>query len=229
MEPFNTPAPTVIVGEIVAGAAAKARKQLEKLITDVNKSSFDIGDLLHTIKKNGYYDGYTTFQEYTATLDIKQRKLQYLRRIAEVMETVGISREKYEPLGIAKLREITSLKPEESWADPETGKSIPMREFIIGFVEKGSEMDLEAIKLHVRTLKGFTGENDLVCMHLWFKRVTRDNVIQPAVELTRNAIGSVGKDDEGVSIDASESACVEAWAVEFLNNPANSVLPEGIA
>lgn len=227
MESLNVVTPTVIVGEAVAGSAAKARKQLEKLISDVNKSSFDIGDLLHLIKKNGYYDGYTTFQEYQASLDIKPRKAQYLRRISEVMEAVGITREKYEPLGIAKLREITSLKPEESWTDPETGNQIPMKEFIVGLVEKGAEMDLEDdIKKHVRTLKGLVGENDLVFLNLSVKRSVMDNTVRPALELAKNAIGSVGKDDEGISQDASDGAALEALAVEFLNNPANNVLPE---
>lgn len=219
---------TQIVGEAVAGEASKVRKQLEKIISDTNRSAFDISDLLHQIKQKGYYNdwGFTTFQEFVGTLEIKARKAQYLQRIASVMETVGIVRETYEPVGIAKLREITSLDPAADWVNPETGESTPLAEFITGFVEKAADMSLEDIKQHCRTLKGFTGSNDLVWKNLCFIRSVVENVIDPAIELTRNAIGSVGKDDEGVSKDASESACVEAWAIEFMNNPANNVLPE---
>jgi hypothetical protein len=53
-----------------------------------------------------------------------------------------------------------------------------------------------------------------------------DNTVRPALELAKNAIGSVGKDDEGVSQDASDGAALEAITAEFLANPANNVLPE---
>src|ERR1700748_1545354 len=94
-----------IVGAAIAGEAAKTRTQLESLISQANKSAFDIAVLAHSVKKNGYYTPYTTFQEYSATLDIKPRKLQYLARMASVMETVGIDRTVYEPVGLSKLRE----------------------------------------------------------------------------------------------------------------------------
>ena len=55
----------VFVGQQVAGDSAKVRKELEKVIKFTNGSMFDISDLLWTIKKNGYYEGYTTFSEFT--------------------------------------------------------------------------------------------------------------------------------------------------------------------
>lgn len=226
----NLTEPTAaIVGEQVAGESAKVRKSLEKLIQSVNKSTFDIGELLHKIKKNGFYNswGFNTFQEYVDTLDIKPRKAQYLVRIVDTMEAVGVQRETYEPLGVAKLREISSLDPTATYTNPQTNEETPMKDFIVGFVEKGNDMPLEDLKQHVRTLKGFVGENDIVWLNLCLKRSALDETVRPALELAKNNIGSVGKDSEGMSIDASDGRALEAIAVEYLNDPANNVLPEG--
>lgn len=223
---MNTP--TVIVGEAVAGESTKVRKQLESLIKSLNKSTLDVGELLCKVKKNGFYQpwGFTTFQEYVDTLDIKARKAQYLVRIVDVMQQVGIERVKYEPIGIAKLREITSLDPTASWTNPANGEEIPMKDFITEFIGKADNLSLDEIKKNVRTLKGFVGENDLVWLNFCVKRSVSDNTIRPALGLAKNFIGSVGKDDEGMSKDASDGAALEVIAVEYLNDPANNVLPE---
>ena len=213
----------VLVGEAVAGAAAKAMQQVEALIANINKQQFDLADALYTVKKNGYYQkDFATFKEYYQTLKIKARRAQYLTKIVETMTAVGISRQEYEPLGIGKLREITSLEPSAIYTNPVTGEQTPMKDWIVDLVEKGAEMDLEEIQKHVRTLKGLVGEHDIVFKNLAFTRQQVEKTIDPAIELTRANIGSVGKDEEGISKDASESACVEVWAVEYLNNPANN-------
>lgn len=225
----------VIVGEAIAGESAKTRAMLVSLINSVNKSTLDIAELLYKVKKNGYYQAeHATFKEYTESLDIKARKAQYLTKIVETFEAVGIERKQYEPLGIARLREISSLDHNVNWRNPVSGQETPMKEFIIGMVEKlpetGDYMDLETIKKNVRTLKGFVGANDIVWKNLPFLRSVVEQTIDPALDLTRVNIGSVGKDDEGISQDASESACVEAWAVSYLldphNNPLNQALSE---
>lgn len=214
---------TVLVGEAVAGDSAKTRAMLVSLIQSVNKSTLDIAELLHKVKKNGYYQAeYSTFKEYTESLDIKARKAQYLTRIVECFEAVGVERKQYEKLGIAKLREISSLDYNATYSNPTNGEQTPMKEFVTGFVDKGADMELDELKKYVRTLKGFVGDNDIVWKNLPFTRQVVEKTIDPAVELARANIGSVGKDDEGVSKDASESACVEVWAVEYLNNPANN-------
>jgi hypothetical protein len=221
--------PTAIVGDLVAGATVEAervRGALESLIERVNRSKFDIADLCYKVKVNGYYAPYTTFQDYYKTLSIKARTVQYLTKMVECMTQVGIEREQYEPLGIAKLREITSLDPNETWKNPETGVETPMSEFIVGFVENGADMELDDIKQHVRTLKNLTGDNDLVWMNICLKRSALDNTVRPAFDLAKNWVGSVGKDDEGISLDASDGAALEVIAVEYLNDPKNSVLPE---
>jgi hypothetical protein len=225
---MGTMTPAVVVGEAIAGESAKVRKSLEKLIQSVNKSTFDIGELLFTIKRHGFHNtwGFTTFQEYVDTLDIKARKAQYLVRIVDVMDQVKVKREDYEPLGVAKLREITSLDPTATYTNPQTKEETPMSNFIIGFVEKGGQMPLEEVKQHVRTLKGLTGENELVWLNFCLKKAAVDETVRPALELAKANIGTVGKDAEGNAIDASDGRALEAIAVEFLNDPANNVLPE---
>lgn len=218
---------TVLVGEAVAGEAAQTRQQLEDLINSANKSSFDIGDLLKVIKRRNFLpDGCATLQEYVKTLDIKARKAQYLRRISEVFEVVGVDRSNYEPLGLAKCREITSLNPDATWTNPQTNETTPMKEFIVGLAERAPEMSVEQIKEHVRTLKGLVGDNDIVWLNLPFLRSIVENVINPTMELTRQNIGSGPKDDEGVSKDATPSQCIEVWAVEYRNDPAHSYMRE---
>jgi len=218
----------VIVGEAVAGESHKIRKQLESLIKGLNKSNFDIGELLNTIRNKGFYTawGFTTFQDYVKTLGIKARKAQYLVRIVDVMNQVGVSREKYEPLGIAKLRKITSLDPNATWTNPETKEEIPMKDFIIGFIDKGHDMTPNEIEKHIRTLKGFVGSADLTWLNICVTREVMDNTIRPALELAKANIGTVGKDEEGMAKDASDGAALEVIAIEFLNNPSNNVLTE---
>ncbi len=214
----------VVVGQAVAGESAKTRKALEQLIKKVNSSAFDIAELLYKVKKNGFYEGFTTFQEYVKTLEIKPRKAQYLTRIASIMDEMSIPRETYEPLGTAKMREITSLNVNDTWVNPETKDETPMKSFIQGLVDKGKDMPLEEIKQHVKTLKGLVGEEAMGWLHLYMKEQAIDKVARPALELAKAQIGSVGKDDEGVSKDASDGAAAEMVFAAFLADPANEAL-----
>lgn len=223
-----TPNIPAIHGEAVAGEAATVRKALEATINNAHATNFDIAELLHKVKKNGFFrPEFNTYQDYVSTLKIKKRKAQYLRGIAEVMEQVEVTRAIYEPLGIARLREITSLDPSDEWVNPETGEKVPLKDFILGFVEKGETITLDDLKQHVRTLKGLVGANDLTWRHLCMTRAAAEETWDKAVELAKNHIGSVGKDDEGVSRDASDGAAAEVIAISFINDPANQVLAEG--
>jgi hypothetical protein len=214
----------IMVGEAVAGEAAKTRKQLEHIITQVNKSAFDIGDLLWKIKSNGYYEGFTTFLEFTKSLKLKDSKARYYTRIAEVMTTLGIPREKYEPLGTAKLRAITSLEMGTNWTNPQTGIETPINTFIQGFVEQGGDMTLAEVHQHVNTIKGKVGENAMSWLHLYMKTQAIEQTARPALELAKAMIGSVSKDSEGISQDASDGSAAESVFASFLADPANAVL-----
>jgi len=141
-----------------------------------------------------------------------------------VMEALEIPRVKYEPLGIAKLREITSLNIDETWTNPETKAQTPIKAFVQGFVEQGDNLSLEEIKQHVKTLKGLVGEEAMGWLHLYMKQIAIDQVARPALELAKAQIGSVAKDDEGVSKDATDGRAAEVIFVSFLNDPANEAL-----
>ena len=220
---------TVLVGEAVAGQAAQARAQLEALINNVNKQTIDVAELLHKVKSNFFYQPtFDTWKDYIKSLNIKERKAQYLTKIVETFTACGIERAQYEPLGIARLREITSLDPNASWTNPETGEIVSNAHFITTFVEKGEEIEIETLKQHVRTLKGFTGENDIVWRNFPFTRLVAENTIDPAIALAKANIGSVSKDEEGFSKDASDSACVEVWAIEYLNDAANNPMNQTV-
>lgn len=222
MEKF---APIVIVDANIAGEALAIKHQLEVLISTVNRSSFDIADLLLKIKRKGYYAPYTTFQEYTASLKIKPRRARYLTRMASVMEEVGIPRSQYEPLGVDRLRDISSLEPADIWRNPITGTYTSMRDFIVAFVEYRTEtgdfIEPNDLKRRIRTLKGLVGDNDFEFLTLSFQRATMESVVRPAIELAKAHIGSVKKDDEGVSQDATDSSAVVAILADYLSDPAN--------
>jgi len=218
-----------LIGEAVAGEAAKTRKQLEGLIDTLNKSTFDIAELLHKVKRNKFYQpDFETFTEYYQSLNLKASKAQYLEHIADVMEQVGVDRNTYEPLGTGKLREIASLNPNDTWTNPKTNEEVPMKDVIKELVEQGDKIKYPDLKRHVKTLKGFIGENDIENMTFGWIRTVMEEVIKPAIELVRRNLGSVGRDEEGNAIDASPSKCVEVMAVEYLNTQGNNVLPETV-
>lgn len=219
----------VMYGEKEAGRASKIKDVLENLVNNIEKSNFDIAELFYEVKSKGYYNswGYNTFSEYVKTLNIKSSKANYLERMARVMDTVNIPRSKYEPLGIGKLREITSLNPEESYKNPKTNELIPMSEMIAELTERASLMSLEEVREYVRALKGLTGDDALVWLNLSIKKAALDEVIRPALELAKVNIGSVGKDDDGNSLDASDGRALELICADYLADPANHVLPEG--
>jgi hypothetical protein len=207
----------VIVGEVEAGAAAKARASLEQLISVVNKSDFDIGDILYKVKKMMYYEGFNTFAEYVETLKIKPSKARYLTQIAEVTFELDIKREVYEPVGKSKLRHICSLDYKGDWTNPLTGIVTPMAEFIKALIVNGTDLSLDDIMSKVKTLKGQTGENSRECMHIWVTSADKNNVILPAFEDVRKETGSAGKDEEGMSKDYSDGQVLTFMCADRLS------------
>jgi len=221
MEPIKS----VIMGEQLAGEASKTRKQVEKLIQAHILDQFDIGDLLWKIKKNGWYTswGYNTFIEYARTTGLKESKVRYLPQISEVMEAVGFTRDQYQGVGIAKLRAIVSLKPDDIYINPVTKDETPVADYIKLLTQKaiddGDAFKLDEIKKHVRTLKGMVGSNDFSFLGISAQRSVLESVIRPALERAKMLIGSVGKDSDGNSLDASDSRALELICAEFLAMP----------
>src|ERR1035437_7692834 len=107
-------APSVIVGEAVAGESAQALKQVTQLVKGISTNTFDLAEALHKVKKNKfYYPKYDTFGEYAKTLELKLTKAYYLIKLVENMEAAGVSRAEYEPVGITKLRMLSRLDRSE--------------------------------------------------------------------------------------------------------------------
>lgn len=209
----------VVVGEAVAGESAKVRAELEQAINVLNASAFDVAALLHKVRKGHHYTT-VTFQEYLETLNIKVRKAQYLVRIADVMERVGIPRAEYEPLGVAKLREITSLEPGEKYTNPTNNEQSEMTQWIKDLLVTGKTSPLDEVKQSVRVLKGLVGENDTTWLNFNVKRLAAENVIRPALEKIKVLVGSVGTNEDGTAKEASDGQALEYMAAECLNDPA---------
>lgn len=209
----------VLVGDAIAGESSKTRAMLESLIQNIDKQTLDVAELLNDVQSKALYQPeFNTYKEYTRSLGLKDRKAEYLPKIVRVMTEVGIPRTQYEKLKIARLREITSLDPSATYTNPLTQNDTPMKEFIVGFVEKNEEIEFDDLKKHVRTLKGFVGENDITWLNLPFVRSALDNTVRPGIEKVKAVIGSIGKDDDGVSKDASDSAAVEAAFAHILTD-----------
>jgi hypothetical protein len=219
----------VMIGEQVAGEAEKLRKDVEQLIGSLNRSTFDIAEILFKIKTKGYYKGYgfNTFMEFISGLDIKTRKIQYLVRIVDILDQLNIPREEYEPIGIAKLREITSVDLIDSEGDPalfedEDGGTHIVSDLIRGLLIKAPEMSLEEIKDYVRILKGFSGDNATTWLNICVNKQALEQTIQPALNLSKKILGTAKVDEEGIAQDYSDGKALEMICVDYLLDPANT-------
>jgi hypothetical protein len=209
--------PTAVIGEIEAGQAAKVRKQLKDLIKSVNTSTFDIMDLLHEVSVNKYYQPkYETFKDFCKSLDMKSSKSYYLVRIKEKMLLAGIDRATYEPVGITKLRVIAQLQPTD-----EDGKvSQIVLDQIKILVMKAPSKTAEELQTEVDTYQGNVGDEAWDFMSFRLKKSQKE-VVKQALELVKAQIGSVGKDADGNSTDASDGSALEKMALDYLSDPNN--------
>ncbi len=219
----------VVVGEQVAGRAARVRAKLKDLTNDVKSSTFDLADLLYEAQENNYYTawGYASLLEYGAEeLGLKKRKTQYLTRITKVCHQVGLKRERYELSGISKLREITTLNPDGTYWNVTEHVSEPLDEHIVRLILDSDKMNVKQIKLEVERLKGMVGPNRMVVRSCSVTQSAWDNVIQPAYELARRILGSQSRDETGNAVEYKDGVCLEVIAAAFLADPNNGPEPE---
>lgn len=218
----------VLVGEQVAGRAARVRAKLKDLTNDVKSSTFDLADLLFEAQENNYPAawGYSSIVEYgKEELGLKKRKTQYLTRITKVCRQVGLKRERYEPSGISKLRAITTLNPEGSFWNPDTHENEDLAEHIVRLILDSDTMNVEQVEEEVLRLKGMTGPNRMVVRSCSVTQSAWENVIQPAYELARRILGSQGRDESGAAVEYKDGACLEVICAAFLADPNNSEDP----
>lgn len=215
---------TVIVGEAVAGERAEVQKALKRLVRQVNENTFDIAELLYRAKEKHLYTE-PTFIEFAVKMGIKKRKAQYLERIAEVMTLSNISREEYEPIGIAKLRIITRLDPltkegaVNMYTNPITHESFPMADYVVGLVEQAKEgADPDTLEKGVRVLLGETGDNDMTWLNIRLPRMVADGTVKQAFEKAAINIGTVRTDAEGMAAEVPDWRKLEVVCVEYVND-----------
>ena len=217
--------PIEIVGEATAGEAAQTLKQVKSLIKGLSSNTFDLAGALYKVKKNKYYSPkFSTFSEYAKDLDIKLSKCYYLLRITETLETCGVPREIYEPVGIAKLRAITRLELTDEDGAPKMYGDLTAVDTVKKLLTDSTQQTPEEVDEAVKELQGLMGDEALVWLNFPIKKAARD-VWEKAVSLAQKLIGSTGKDVEGNYKDASVGRCAEIIAVSFLQDPNNS--PEG--
>ncbi len=220
-----------IVGEAVAGQAAKrahlVRAEIKGLNELVTSSTFDLAERLAEVKGAGYYGswGYQTFLDYVEQeLDMKPRRAHYLVRIYNIMKQLGVPRETYETVSITKLREIVRLNPEDFYFNQKTGDNESLGEHIIRLVDVAQEknVSVEQIAEEVKRLLGLVGDDELTWWNVSVKRIVRESVILPAMEMARHRMGSAGKDEQGAAIEYTDGAVLEMICAEFLADPHNT-------
>ena len=220
----------VVVGEQVTGRAARVREKLKDLTSDIKASTFDVADLLFEAEENNYPSkwGYASTVEYgREELGIKKRKIEYLMRITKVCRQVGLKRERYEPSGISKLREITTLRPRGNILECHRAYvSEPLDEHIVRLILDSDKLNVEQVKEEVLRLKGRTGADHPVLRTTSYPKSVWENVIKPARELARQLLGSAGRDDEGNAKEYSDGACDEVIYAAFLADPNNGPEPQ---
>jgi hypothetical protein len=222
MEP--TANPPAIVGEAVAGRSAKLRAYMRELALDLTKNTFDLAEAFASAQESHCYLewGFESLGEY-ATLDlgIKHRKAQYLARIVRVCREAGVSRKDYEPAGVTKLREITTLDPGITYYNTETKIHEPMVEHIVGLIAEAPELSTLEVEEKVATLKGMTGENSMVLRSYKITKSAWENTFETFFEAMRKQLGSKGRDGTGAAQEYSDGACLEFCLRDWLNDPNN--------
>jgi hypothetical protein len=215
----NVPA---IVGEAVAGRSALVRHSLSTLASSLKRHTFDLAELLYEAKDYCREWGFKSLGDYAVKeLDIKERKAQYLTRIVEVYRIVMLLREEYEPVGVSKLREITSLDPKGAFWNEDTKVSEPLDRHIVRLTRAALRMSYAEVEAEVSRLKNQVEENKMVSRAYKVTQSAWDNVVSKAFELARKRLGSAGRDSEGTAKDYPDGVCVEMICQEFLSDPNN--------
>jgi hypothetical protein len=216
--------PIAIVGETVAGHSASLRKRMGVLAQDLVKNTFDLAEAFFEAQETHCYIewGFESLGDYASLeLGIKHRKAQYLARIVRVCRECGVARKDYEPVGVTKLREITSLDTDATFFEQDYQKHIPMVDYIVDLIAKAPECTTVEIEEEVARLKGMTGENAMVKRGYSLTRSAWDNVVAICFESVRKRLGSAGRDEEGKAKDFSDGVVIECLCAEYNSDPRN--------
>jgi hypothetical protein len=228
MEPFNSwPRGAAIVGEAVAGREAKSialRKRMLLLSTDLTKNTFDLAEaFLEAQESHCYLEwGFDSIGDYASLeLGMKHRKAQYLARIVRVCRECGVARKDYEPVGVTKLREITTLEPGDTFYNSEEKKHEPMVEHIVRLIAEAPENSTVELEEEIKRLKGMTGENAMVTKSYSVTLSAYENVVKRCFESIRKRLGSAGRDGTGAAKEYTDGNVIECLAAEYNSDPRN--------
>jgi hypothetical protein len=216
--------PAAIYETAVAGRSAKLRAHMRELALDLTKNTFDLADAFAAAQESHCYLewGFESLGEYaTLELGIKHRKAQYLARIVRVCREAGVSRKDYEPAGVTKLREITTLDPGTTYYNQETKTHEPMVEHIVRLIAEAPELSTIEMEEEVATLKGMTGDNSMVLRSYKVTKSAWENTFTVFFEAMRKLLGSKGRDGTGAAQEYSDGACLEFGLRDWLNDPNN--------
>lgn len=213
-EPTNITEPAALVDTLETGRANKVKREINKLISTVNSSTFDIAELLFEVQSKQYFTGYgfESFSKFSKSLNIKYTKAFYLVAIVKLMTSCGFARAEYEPVGIAKLRLISRLDYEGEFNG--TPMPIVIRELVL----KAPLLSTEEVKLEVDTILGLTEDESMVWLNVHLKKLARDNTVKVALNLMKRHIPQTDGDD-GLKKDASDGAALEMICANFLADP----------
>ena len=215
---------TAIIGDTVAGVSATLRKRMRALAGDLTLHTFDLAEAFFAAQQSHCYLewGFESLGDYASLeLGIKQRKAQYLARIVRVCRECGVARKDYEPVGVTKLREITSLDPDETYFNKDEKVHESMIDHIVRLIAEAPENSTLEVEEEVARLKGMDGDNAMLTRTYRVTRSCYENTIKPALEAERKILGSKGRDGTGAAIEYTDGACLEYICREFLNDPNN--------
>ena len=209
----------VIVGEADVSRATFVRRRITNLCKAANQSTFDLAELFFESKKQQYFAqwGFESFSAYGKQISkdyqYKWTKIYYLTRIMENMEAAGLTRPEFENIGLVKLRAISRLKPDAEF------NGTPVKLLIRELTLKAGQMSDEEVQFEVDKILGLTEDESMSWLNIKVKKMAKDNTIMPALALAKKHIGSVGQDEEGQAIDASDGRCLELICANFLTDP----------
>jgi hypothetical protein len=216
--------PIEIVGEPIAGQSATLRKRMLTLAADLTQHTFDLAEALLQAQDTHCYAewGFATLGEYAEQeLGLKARKSQYLARICRVCKECGIKRADYEPVGVTKLRLITSLDPGDTYFNPETRLHEPLVEHITDLIAEGPELSTQEIEERVAHLKGMDGGNAMITKSYSVTKDCYENTIKRCFESLRMRMGSKCRDGAGTAVEYSDGAVLEMLCAEWNGDPRN--------
>ena len=212
--------PPAIVGEVEAGKAAKTLKAVKALISGLSTSTFDLMDALYEVKTAKYYmPQFNTYTEYAQSLDLKPAKSWYLVSIKDHMLVAGIDRSTYEPIGMAKLRVISSIEMRDG-----DGAIIPSAvETVKTLISCADINSLGDVKNAVEVAKGNVGEDAWEWLNIKIKKAAK-TIVRKMLDGVKLQMGSSGKDAEGNSKDPSDGAALEMVGMDWAADPNNEAV-----